>query len=270
MTLNESEIKLHQILKDIPAVKTSKRIDCPNCGGKSTLSITNLGTIILFYCFRAACNLKGKQSVDIGIEDLRGEFTDGKKDNTKEFDLDNFLFLPEITGRGRIENYLHKSNCWEAYREGRADIRWDPYEDRVVFMIYSLDSGGVPIGACGRSLTKRLPKWKRYGKESIPFMCLTDLEEITNTLIIVEDCASACAASSYCDSAALLGTFLQANYLKEFLPYDSFILALDKDASKLAFKMQRELQFYRPTKILLLEEDLKALNPDEIKRLFDV
>jgi len=68
----------------------------------------------------------------------------------------------------------------------------------------------------------------------------------------------------------LLGTFLQASYLKEFLEYDKFVLALDQDASKLAFSMQKELQYYRPTTILLLTEDLKTYNTEEIRKLFNV
>lgn len=269
MSSNRSETDLQKLLKVIPEPKTSRRMDCPSCGGSNTFSITNLGTIVLFYCFKASCKLKGKQSVEISLDSLKKEFKNTSQDNSTFSASDSFLFIPETLGRERINNYLHKNNCWDAYREGRADIRYDPHEDRVVFMIWCIGDH-EPVDAIGRKLSKGAPKWKRYGKSSNPFICPKELENVQNkTLIIVEDCCSACAASSYADSAALLGTSLQASYLKEFLQYDNFILALDKDASKLAFNMQRELQYYRPTKILLLTEDLKSYNPSEIRKLFD-
>ena len=268
MTSKKSEIDLQQILKkDIPAPQTSRRMDCPECGGKNTFSITNLGTIILFYCFKASCKLKGKRKTDISIDDLKNKFTFKKTPIDINYYLDRFVFIPETIGRERISIFLHDNNCWDAYKSGIADIRYDPYEDRIVFMIYE-DS--IPVDAVGRSLTGTGPKWRRYGKASVPFICPTDRQDkkYTKTLVIVEDCCSACAASAYSDSAALLGTFLQASYLKEFLRYDKFILALDNDASKLAFSMQKELSYYRPTTMLLLKEDLKTYNAEEIRRLF--
>ncbi len=267
MSLGKLELRLEQLIDTDLKPRTSKRVDCPNCGGKNTLSLTNLGTVVLFYCFRATCNVKGKKVVDISIDSIRDAFlnTPPKK---SIMSLDNFLFIPEILGKDRIKEYLHKVNCWEAYRDGRADIRYDPHEDRIVFIIYETNNP-VPVSACGRKLSGEGPKWKRYGKGVTPFICQLNQETKSDTLIIVEDCCSACAASAYADTAALLGTFLQANYLKEFLHYDNFIIALDKDASKLAFSMQRELHFYRKTKIVLLEEDLKYFNEVEIRRMFN-
>lgn len=267
MTSVRLETELQQLLKDTSTIRTSRRTDCPSCGGKNTFSVTNLGTLMLFYCFKASCKFKGKRKIDLTIDAVESKFrVNGNKVGTPII-LDTFLFIPELISPTRIRSYLYNNNCWEAYREGRADIRFDPYEDRVVFMIYEQDT---PVAAIGRSLVDKLPKWKRYGKESKPFICAKDVETFSKTLVIVEDCCSACAASMCHDSAALLGTHLQAAYLKEFLVYDKFILALDKDASKLAFKLQKELQYYRPTKILLLEEDLKGHSPEKVRSLFNV
>lgn len=267
MSSSKLDSKLNQIIDRDLQPKTSKRTDCPNCGGKNTLSITNLGTIILFYCFKANCNLKGKRLVEASISSLKQSFTVPKTESPT-LCLNNFLFIPEMSGKSRITDYLHKINAWEAYRDGRADIRYDPHEDRVVFLIYKVNDS-LPTSGCGRKLSGKGPKWKRYGKNSIPFICQTDRETKSKTLIIVEDCASACAASAYMDTAALLGTFLQANYLPEFLHYEKFIVALDKDASRLSFKMQQELHYYRPTKIITLEEDLKCYNAPDIRKIFN-
>ncbi len=267
MTSEKLETELQQLLDATSITKVSKRTDCPSCGGKNTFSATNLGTIVLFYCFKASCKFRGKRKIDVTIDAVESKFSANRGVTDTPIILDTFLFIPELTYSPRIKEYLHKNNCWDAYREGRADIRYDPYEDRVVFMIYEQDT---PVSAIGRSLVNKLPKWKRYGKRSKPFMCSKDVEISSETLVIVEDCCSACAVSICYDSAALLGTHLQEHYLKEFLTYDRFIIALDKDASKLAFEMQKRLQYYKPTKIMLLEEDLKTYNPEKIRSLFNV
>ena len=269
MSSDKLETKLQRLLEDPVLPRTSKRFNCPSCGGINTFSVTNLGTILLFHCFKASCKFRGKRATEISVTNLKEKFACTAESKQLAFDVDNFFFIPETLNRNIINNILHKYNCWEAYREGRADIRFDPKENRFVFIIYD---SSTPVAAIGRKLLATIegPKWKRYGKVSMPFICVADIESQTDTLIVVEDCCSACAASAYCDSAALLGTYLPASYIKEFLKYDKFILALDQDASKLAIKMQKDLQYYRPTKIMLLTEDLKSFNTSEIKRLFNV
>ncbi len=269
MTSDRLKTKLQQICSNMQP--NSKRLDCPSCGGKNTFSVTNLGTTIIFYCFRASCNFKGKRSADISIKTLMKEFKNPVENTPNLLDITSFMFIPETPHRNRISEYLHDTNCWDSYREGRADIRYDPKEDRVIFMIYKSVPVVSLVGAIGRKISRTDgSKWKRYGVGLTPFICRKDQEGKSSTLILVEDCNSACAASAYADSAALLGTFLQASYLKEFLKYDKFIIALDQDASKLAVKMQRELCYYKPTTILLLTEDLKTCNKEEIRRLFNV
>lgn len=267
MTSNKLETKLQRLIDDTITTKISKRTDCPSCGGKNTFSVTNLGTVILYYCFRASCKFRGKKEISLTTDAVKETLNINQDKIGIPIILDTFLFIPELTYSTKIKEYLCTNNCWDAYREGRADIRYDPYEDRVVFMIYEHDT---PVSAIGRSLVNKLPKWKRYGKISKPFMCAKDAEVPSETLVIVEDCCSACAVSVSHDSAALLGTYLQEQHIKEFLTYDKFIIALDKDASNLAFEMQKKLQYYKPTKILLLEEDLKTYSPDKIRSLFNV
>ena len=196
MNLAKLEIKLQHFLDDIPEPKTSKRMDCPSCGGQNTFSITNLGTMVLFYCFRASCNFKGKRYIDVSTETLKKGFQGKVEAFQSEIDLNSFLFIPETIGRERINNYLHDNNCWDAYREGRADIRYDPKEDRVVFMLYSLGLHPKIVGAIGRKLSGTGQKWNRYGKSTSPFICFANPDIPSKTLVIVEDCCSACAVSS--------------------------------------------------------------------------
>ena len=87
--------------------------------------------------------------------------------------------------------YLHKNNCWEAWSWGRADIKYDVKQDRVVFLIKNRNSHKF-VGAVGRGLNKNVyPKWFMYGNKDVPFKCGE-----CDDAVIVEDCPSACAVSN--------------------------------------------------------------------------
>ena len=45
-------------------------------------------------------------------------------------------------------------------------LLYDVKEHRVVFPVVH---NGVTVDATGRSLGKRIPKWKRYGKSDLPY-----------------------------------------------------------------------------------------------------
>ena len=47
----------------------------------------------------------------------------------------------------------HKNNCWESWSWGRADIKYDVKQDRVVFLIKNRLSHKI-VGAVGRGLNK--------------------------------------------------------------------------------------------------------------------
>ena len=109
--------------------------------------------------------------------------------------------MPDITTA--IENhppalkYLEAVNSLEAYKQGYIKIRYAPSDNRVLF--YTPDD----LGAVGRALDKRKPKWWSYGDTS------KGVEVGTGShVVLVEDVPSACSVSRLDEytGLALLGT----------------------------------------------------------------
>lgn len=249
------------------------RGDCPLCGGDNTFSASyELGTL-LYHCFRASCTLSGSINKEMTNEDIISSLDVGSADASSHYVKpyvipDHFVKIGE---RKECIEYLRRNHCLSAYYAGRADIRYDPKQNRVVFLI---KEGDVCYDAVGRSLDRHtLPKWFRYGTSTIYYRCSGGKSDNfvccgrrSVVAILVEDCASACAVSCVVDGIALLGSQLGSSSITNLLKYDEIIVALDKDAGDKSFNIQRYLSFYcKSVKILLLERDLKYLNEEEIK-----
>jgi hypothetical protein len=117
-------------------------------------------------------------------------------------------------------------------------------------------------GAVGRALGNFKPKWYMYSGSPFPFVCGESREGI-----LVEDCPSACVIGAAGHSGvALLGTSIKPTYMK-FLTdkYDSLVVALDRDATNKALDIAKELSYYIPTTVRILEKDLKHYTVEEAK-----
>lgn len=155
--------------------------------------------------------------------------------------------------------YVKQNNCWDAYINKRADLRFDPKQRRVVFLIK--DSGDI-VDAAGRSLSPSIkPKWYRYSNSRYPFTCGNG-----DTAALVEDGASACAVSSIMAGVALLGTTLKDTFLSPLQRFRKVLICLDKDASKKSIEMHRVLSYYVDVEVRLLEDDLKYLTAEQIQK----
>ena len=53
--------------------------------------------------------------------------------------------------------YLHKNNCWEAWSWGRATIKFDIAQNRVVFCVKDPETDEI-VGAVGRGLNSNILK----------------------------------------------------------------------------------------------------------------
>jgi DNA primase len=139
---------------------------------------------------------------------------------------------------------------------------YDVKEHRVVFPVVH---NGVTVDATGRSLGKRLPKWKRYGKSSLPYVSGRG-----KTAVVVEDCISAAVVgdSDGCVGVAVLGTSL-SNAHKEYLSqFSTAVIALDPDALPKTLQFAKELRGYVDNvKVLRLTDDLKYQEPTDIHNL---
>ena len=47
------------------------RMDCPICNGNKTFTVTNSMGALLYNCYKASCNVSGKNKTRISIEDIQ-------------------------------------------------------------------------------------------------------------------------------------------------------------------------------------------------------
>jgi len=154
--------------------------------------------------------------------------------------------------------YLKQNGCWEAYQSGLVEIRYDPADRRVLFFMPDRQ------GAVGRTLRGAKPKWKAYGDTSGILQIGSG-----SVGVVVEDAASAASISRlpFCSGCALLGTHISVEKRLQLMSFERLVIALDKDASRKAVKLQKRFEGRTPTTVLLLEEDLKHLTVEELGRL---
>ena len=79
----------------------------------------------------------------------------------------------------------------------------------------------------------------------------------------MEDCPSACSVASAVKGIALMGTTLLDEHIDVIKDLDKVYVALDKDATSKAYMMVRKLRNYVPTKLVVLNKDLKDMEKGE-------
>ncbi len=251
----------YSLIKDIKVREnTSKSCDCPFCGGKGKLSITNRDGSLLWNCYRASCSVRGVHGVARSTTSIQNKLL-GKSIGP----VDNSLPLPAIVSspdhHPRAIDYLTSVHSLDAYGKTYVHIKYAPSEDRVLFFMNN-DSGAV-----GRSLSGKLPKWKSYGDTTGLFTCGTG-----DIAVVVEDAASACAISNLNGyvGTALLGTNVSPKQKQQLKHYSKVIISLDKDASSKAIKLLSKLAGHvKSVTVVLLEEDLKNLDTQQMEELYN-
>lgn len=120
------------------------------------------------------------------------------------------------------------------------------------------------MDATGRSLSHRLPKWKRYGKSSLPYTWGHG-----KTAVVVEDCVSAAVVGDdVYVGVAVLGTSLSDCHKRYLSQFSTAVVALDPDALPKTLQFAKELRGYVDTvRVLRLTDDLKYRNPTDIRNL---
>ena len=243
------------------------RGDCPLCGRVNTFSVTDTGFERLWYCFHADCHAKGSTGVQLTKENSKVAFKEKitSTETKDEFEIpDTFVSLSRSK---QAEEYVKSVGSYEAYLSGLVDIRYDLQQDRVVYLVKSISNGRV-VDATGRSLTNRKPKWRRYGTSRTTFLSGDGL-----CGIIVEDCPSACSISNLAVGISLMGTSLLDEHIDVIKQFKKVYIALDKDATGKAILMMKKLRNYVPTKLIVLNKDLKDMQIGErnefIRRYID-
>jgi len=234
------------------------RSDCPVCGKKNTFSVNDDGMQRLWFCFHADCNVSGRTGIsltrDFAKLAIKKQESKILKDTLTKFELPNTFV--SLSRNLDAELYVKSVNAYDAYLSGRADIRYDFKRNRVAYIV---KNGNNAVDAAGRAIDGRNPKWYRYGNSSLPFSCGTSA-----TAIVLEDCASACSVSELATGVALLGTNLLEPHIEMLRKYERVFVALDKDATDKAVSMVKVLCRQVPTKLMVLNRDLKNLAKEEL------
>ena len=249
---------IKEFVMDLPLQPNGRtRMDCPACGKKNTFSVGEENGQRLYHCFHADCTASGRTGFrltkDVATHPML--LKANKKSDTPISDSAAFeipsTFVP-ITRSDDAVAYLKRVHAYDAYLDGRVDLRFDFQRNRIAYLIRD---GRNIVDAAGRTLTGEKPKWWRYGKSGSPFVCGRG-----RIGVVVEDCASACAVSSVFAGIALLGTNLLDSHTKVLQNYDAVYVALDKDATQKALQIVRKLQGIVPTKMMILNQDLKDMD----------
>ena len=239
---------------DIPN-GTTKRMNCPNCGGYKTFTVTNNMGSLLWNCYKASCTVSGASRVQLSVDDIRAGFGGYESFAEESFEMPSYV-IPHRDKRTVLKF------CYQYGLEpDDIGVSYDVKEDRVVFPI---SHNGRLVDATGRALGKRLPKWKRYGKSGLPFT-----HGCGNVAVVVEDCVSA-AVVGYGSfvGVAILGTSLQDSHKGYLAQFSTAVIALDPDALKKSFAMAKELRGHvDDVRILKLKDDLKYRNPEDMEKL---
>ena len=170
---------IYNIISDIDILNNeTKRMNCPECGGYKTFTVSNNMGRLLWNCYKASCSISGSKPVHLSVEDIKR--TLHKEDRKAEH-----FVMPEYVvpykGQPDITRFMERFDLM-------GGLHHDVKDNRAVFPIVH---DGITVDAIGRSLRNSLPKWKRYGNSNVPFLNGTG-----NVAVVVEDCVSASVLES--------------------------------------------------------------------------
>jgi len=247
-------MNINNIINDLSLVNgESKRLDCPSCNRTKTFTVTNNMGTILYNCYSNNCSLSGKKNVNLSSEDIRKSISP----TTTEYSIP--FVKPDCLVK---DNKAIAVFCkqWDIDPD-ELGLLYDVKECRVVFPV---TKSGVMIDASGRSITQRIPKWKRYGKSSLPYSYGNG-----SVAVVVEDCISAAiVGSDVYVGVAVLGTSLSEEHKRFLSQFSTAIVALDPDALPKTIQFTKELRGYVDTVVAFkLTNDLKYRHPNDIEKL---
>lgn len=249
-------MNIQSIIDDLALVNgQTKRMTCPACNTKNTFTITNNMGKIIWNCYKAGCSVSGGTRTQLTADDIRKSLGSvAEETHVSTFSKPEWF----VRDDAKIRNFCDQ---WELDPQDLG-LLYDVKEHRVVFPVIH---NGVTVDATGRSLGKRIPKWKRYGKSDLPYASGRG-----KTAVVVEDCVSAAIVGDggVYVGVAVLGTSLSNGHKKYLSQFSTAIIALDPDALPKTLQFARELRQYVDTiKILYLRDDLKYRNPTDFENL---
>jgi hypothetical protein len=233
----------------------TKRLDCPACKGFKTFSITNNMGSLMWNCYKASCTLSGGTRVHLSVEDIRNGFK-----GAEDFASQDTFVMPSYVVPCNSDVIDWASSLYQLDAK-QLGLLYDVKDHRVVFPVVH---DGKIVDATGRSLGKKLPKWKRYGKSGLPYSY-----GCGKVAVVVEDCVSA-AVVGYGSfvGVAILGTSLQESHKGYLSQFSTAIIALDPDALPKTLQFAKELRGHvNDVRVLRINDDLKYRNPEDMEKL---
>jgi len=242
---------------DLPNGHT-KRMNCPECGGIKTFTVTNNMGSIVWNCYKVSCGTKGGSRVHLTVDDIRSGFLGAEKFAEDTFELPSYI-VPH-----RDDLYMNRWCATWGLDTEELGLLYDVKESRVVFPV--IHDGRI-VDATGRALGNRLPKWKRYGKSGLPYTV-----GCGKVAVVVEDCVSAAVVGyGAFVGVALLGTSLQDAHKGYLAQFSTAVIALDPDALPKTLHMAKELRGHvNDVRVLRLTDDLKYRNPTDMENLYGI
>ena len=248
---------IYNIVSDMNVpVGTTVRTKCPSCGQRTFTVTNNMGSLV-WNCFRMSCDIKGGARVRMSVDDIRTQLSDAERSAADEFDVPEYL----VPANHDVITWARDLYDLDAAELG---LLYDVREHRVVFPIVH---DGKIVDATGRALGKRLPKWRRYGKNGLPYT-----HGCGNVAVVVEDCVSAAVVGGgNFVGLAVLGTSLSDAHKKFLTQFSTAVIALDPDAVRKTLLMAKELRGHvDDVRVLYLTDDLKYRNPTDMTNLADI
>ena len=233
----------------------TKRMNCPECGGVKTFTVTNNMGDLVWNCYKVSCTVSGGTRVPLTIDDIQKRFHVGEEKPQEKFVLPQCI----VSRSGGV--YMNRWCARWGLDAEELGLMYDVKEDRVVFPVIHDDK---IVDATGRTLGKRIPKWKRYGNSGLPYVSGRG-----KVAVVVEDCVSAAVVGfgSFV-GVALLGTSLQDSHRRYLAQFSTAIIALDPDALTKSIQMAKELRGHvNDVRIIKLEDDIKYRNPTDMEKL---
>ena len=236
----------------------TKRINCPSCKGYKTFTVTNNMGNLVWNCYKASCGVRGGKRIHLSVDDIRNGFGVQQQQEDEHFTLPSYVV--KSLGHRHIQVFCAQ---W-GLDEKELGLLYDVKEDRLVFPVVHDD---IIVDATGRALGKRLPKWKRYGNNGLPYVSGGG-----NVAVVVEDCVSAAVVG--CGSfvgVAVLGTSLTEAHKRYLAQFSTAVIALDPDALPKTLAMAKELRGYvNNVQVLRLTDDLKYRNEEDMTNLANI
>tara|TARA_R110000764_G_scaffold71998_1_gene147960 strand:+ start:14 stop:793 length:780 start_codon:yes stop_codon:yes gene_type:complete len=256
-TLNQKDIKA------LIGSHESYRGDCHDCGGANSLSISCDQGDLKWLCFKAHCKNRGQEAVRRSTKEITNALLGRQKEMDSDISFDVPSHFTSMYSSDKCIRFFKRYQAIRLAEEGHIKLRYDPKQDRAVFLV---TRKGRVVDATGRALGNATSKWWRYNGSGQSF--ILNHHGMDVPIIVVEDIPSACIAGYNYNAIALMGTSLSDLDLRDLMKYNKVIVALDPDAYSKGVEISRRLSPFVDASAVLIPDDLKYFKPNEVKEMF--